>query len=74
MDNRAAFLITVDTEGDNLWARPRELTTHNAAWLPRFQALCERYGLKPTYLTAWEMGGKALACLELAALGAIDRR
>jgi hypothetical protein len=55
MDNRAAFLITVDTEGDNLWARPRELTTHNAAWLPRFQALCERYGLKPTYLTAWEM-------------------
>ena len=50
-----AFLITVDTEGDNLWARPRVASTRNAAFLPRFQALCEKYHLKPTYLATWEM-------------------
>lgn len=50
-----AFLITVDTEGDNLWAKPRTVTTRNAGYLPRFQALCERHGLRPTYLTNWEM-------------------
>ena len=50
-----AFLITIDTEGDNLWARPREITVRNAAYLPRFQELCERYGFKPTYVTNWEM-------------------
>lgn len=50
-----SFLITIDTEGDNLWSRPREITTGNARYLPRFQALCEKYGLKPTYLTNWEM-------------------
>lgn len=50
-----AFLITIDTEGDNLWARPREITTRNAAYLPRFQELCERYGFRPVYLTNWEM-------------------
>lgn len=52
---RPAFLITIDTEGDNLWANPREITTENARFLPRFQTLCERYALKPTWLTNWEM-------------------
>ena len=49
------FIITVDTEGDNIWARPREITTRNAAFLPRFQSLCERYRFKPVYLTNYEM-------------------
>ncbi len=49
------FIITIDTEGDNLWARPREITTRNAAYLPRFQSLCERFGFKPVYLTNYEM-------------------
>lgn len=52
---RPAFQITIDTEGDNVWSRPREVTTRNAQFLPRFQALCEKYGFKPTYLTNWEM-------------------
>jgi hypothetical protein len=51
------FLISIDTEGDNLWARPRVNTTRNSAFLPRFQALCERFGFKPTYLTNHEMAG-----------------
>jgi hypothetical protein len=50
-----AFLITIDTEGDNLWNCPQDITTANAAFLPRFQVLCEKYGLKPTWLTNWEM-------------------
>ena len=50
-----AFLITIDTEGDNLWARPRDITTRNSAFLPRFQQLCERHGLRPTWLTNYEM-------------------
>jgi len=52
---RPAFLITIDTEGDNAWSRPQRITTENSRFLPRFQSLCERYSLKPTYLTNHEM-------------------
>ena len=52
---KPAFVITIDTEGDNLWAAPTTVTTENARYLPRFQALCERYGLAPTWLTNYEM-------------------
>ena len=52
---KPAFLITIDTEGDNLWSMPETITTKNSYYLPRFQELCERYGLKPTWLTAYEM-------------------
>jgi len=49
------FIITIDTEGDDLWSKPREITTRNAHYLPRFQALCERFRFKPVYLTNYEM-------------------
>lgn len=49
------FIITIDTEGDDLWSAPREIGTRNAQFLPRFQALCERYRCKPVYLTNYEM-------------------
>ena len=52
---RPSFLITIDTEGDNLRSKPAEVTTRNARFLPRFQRLCDRFGFKPTYLTNWEM-------------------
>lgn len=52
---RPAFLITIDTEGDNLWEATDRIETRNAAFLPRFQALCEKYGFKPTWLTNYEM-------------------
>lgn len=57
-----AFLITMDTEGDNIWSAPREITTRNARFLPRFQALCEKFGLKPTWLTNWEMVNCPVYC------------
>lgn len=54
-----AFIVTVDTEGDNLWAAPREITVRNAAYLPRFQVLCERHGIRPVYLVNHEMATAA---------------
>jgi hypothetical protein len=54
-DGKPAFLITIDTEGDNHWAKPRTVTTRNSRFLPRFQALCEEFGHKPTYLTDVDM-------------------
>ena len=53
--SETAFIITIDTEGDNLWSQPRVITTHNARFLPRFQSLCERFGFRPVYLTNYEM-------------------
>ena len=55
MSGRPAFIITVDTEGDNEWSRPNPILTRNAAYLPRFQALCEEFDFKPTWLTNYEM-------------------
>lgn len=50
-----AFIITIDTEGDNLWKNYGRITTENARFLPRFQELCEKYSFKPVYLTNYEM-------------------
>jgi hypothetical protein len=60
-----AFLITIDTEGDNAWARRDSGTTRNAAYLHRFQELCDVHGLKPTYLVNYEMA----RCPTFRALG-----
>lgn len=51
------FIITVDTEGDDLWSYKEGDTvkTHNAEFIPRFQKLCEKYGFQPVYLTNYEM-------------------
>jgi hypothetical protein len=54
MQKLKSFLITIDTEGDNLWGNG-PLTTRNAGFLSRFQTLCERFGFKPCYLTNHEM-------------------
>ncbi len=55
MPSPRPLLITMDTEGDNLWARPSTITTRNATFLPRFQILCERYGFAPTWLVDYDM-------------------
>ncbi|MGM3173674.1 polysaccharide deacetylase family protein [Dickeya lacustris] len=53
--SKPAFIITIDTEGDNLWQNDERILTENTRYLPRFQALCEQYGFKPTWLTNYEM-------------------
>lgn len=54
---KKSFLITIDTEGDNLWQWKYgdSVTSHNAEYLGRFQDICEEYGFKPVYLTNYEM-------------------
>ncbi len=51
------FIITIDTEGDNLWDWKigDSITTENSLYLQRFQGLCNQYGFKPVWLTNWEM-------------------
>lgn len=51
------FIITVDTEGDNLWAHKDGdiITAENAKYIPLFQKLCNDYQFKPVYLANYEM-------------------
>lgn len=55
------FIITVDTEGDNVWSyipRKGQLLVpeiKNALYLHRFQQLCEDYEFYPTYFVDYEM-------------------
>jgi hypothetical protein len=51
------FIITIDTEGDNLWDHRigDPITTTNTQYIPRFQKLCNKYNFKPVYLTNYEM-------------------
>lgn len=58
---KGKFIVTVDTEGDNLWNRAttkdgiRPITVENAKYIGRFQALCQKYDFIPTYLVDYEM-------------------
>lgn len=51
------FIITIDTEGDNLWEwhEGDAITTQNTLYLQRFQNICNTYGFKPVWLTNYEM-------------------
>ncbi len=51
------ILLGVDTEADDQWtaASRKRLTVENVHELPRLQALCDRYGVRPTYLVTYEM-------------------
>jgi hypothetical protein len=49
------FIITIDTEGDNQWDHGRILTVENVRYVDRFQVLCEKYGISPTYLVTSEI-------------------
>lgn len=53
--NKKKFIITIDTEGDNLWMPGEVITTKNTKFINRFQYLCEKYGFIPTYLINYEM-------------------
>src|SRR5659263_91003 len=49
------FIISIDTEGDNQWEFGSDLTVENIKFVPRFQNLCEKYKIKPTYLVTSEV-------------------
>ena len=47
--------VTLDTEADGQWDHGRPLTTTNVTAWPRFQDLCRRHGVPPTWLITTEM-------------------
>ncbi len=60
MPEHPVFLLGVDTEADDQWTvegRTR-LSVKNASCLPRLQALCDRLGVRPSYLVTHEMATK----------------
>lgn len=58
----AAFILTIDTEEDNAWEQSVSITTENAKNIPRFQSLCDEFGLKPTYLVTYQMATDPYFC------------
>ncbi|MFO0608725.1 MAG: hypothetical protein U0324_36500 [Polyangiales bacterium] len=63
---RPIFLFVVDTEGDSEWTHHRRVPpVRNLLALPRFQALCDRYGVAPTYVVTWSVAadGDAMGAL-----------
>jgi hypothetical protein len=60
-ERERALIVTVDTEADDLWARPAEYRCQNVAVLPRFQRLCDAHGVRPTYLVSHEVMADARA-------------
>jgi hypothetical protein len=67
------FILTIDTEGDNQWDHGRELTVENIKYVPRFQALCEKYSIKPTYLVTSEVCDDSFAREIFTAYSSADR-
>lgn len=49
------FILTIDTEADNQWDHGRGLSVENLRAVPRFQELCDKYGIKTTYLVTSEV-------------------
>lgn len=49
------LVVTVDTEADDQWGKGDTPTLENIKALPRFQQLCETFGMKPTYLITFEV-------------------
>jgi len=50
---RAKLIVTVDTEEEGLWNgsfRPHGNTVENTGGIERFQAFCDRFNVRPTYL------------------------
>ena len=57
MSGKPLFMVGVDTEADDQWslAGRKRLSVENARALPRLQALCDSYGVRPSYLVTHEM-------------------
>lgn len=65
-----AVLMGIDTEADDQWsARGRqEMSVRNAERLPALQELCDRFGVRPTYLVTHEMASGESSAAVLRAL------
>ena len=65
-----ALIISVDTEADDQWSLEgrQRLEVRNVHCLPRLQALCDRFRIRPSYLVTHEMATKPESAAVLTAL------
>ena len=72
---RPAILMGVDTEADDQWSRAGRDTqqVRNAERLPALQALCDEYGVRPSYLVTHEMATRPESAPVLQALARTGR-
>jgi len=61
------LIVTIDTEADDQWKTGEPLSIENVFALDRFQNLCERYGVAPTYLITYEVADDARAAQQFRA-------
>lgn len=54
-ENPCALVVTIDVEADDEWESGLETSYANISTVPRFQELCDRYGVRPTYLVAYDV-------------------
>lgn len=54
-NNKKPMIVSIDTEPDDMWSNVDSTTVENLSALPRFDRLCERYGVVPTYLITHEV-------------------
>jgi hypothetical protein len=75
MSGRTFFMVGVDTEADDQWTLEgrKRLSVENARALPRLQALCDAYGVRPSYLVTHEMATREPARSILRDLSATGR-
>jgi len=53
--DKVVFVVTIDVEADNEWRIPPIRTYQSIMALPTFQALCDRYDVRPTYLVTYDV-------------------
>ena len=57
-ENSPVFIVTIDTESDDAWKKPEIISLENLNEIPRFQDLCEKYDVIPTYLLTYECASR----------------
>lgn len=68
------FVMTIDVEPDSPdWGNISEFRVENIPRLERLQALCDRYGVRPTYLTTYAVAVQPSAEKVLAGLARTGR-
>ncbi len=55
------LLVTIDTEEDNWFPSREGITVENIRGIERLQSLFDRYGVRPTYLTTYEVATRPWA-------------
>ncbi len=75
MISKPLFMVGIDTEADDQWTLEgrKRLSVENARALPRLQATCEAYGVRPSYLVTHEMATREPARSILRDLAASGR-